>query len=51
MRVQTRHRQASSRLTADEDNETLDHLLSLNCEKQKIGAARVGRNAEYLAFS
>jgi len=27
-----RNKQASSRLTADEDNETLDHLLSLSCE-------------------
>jgi hypothetical protein len=45
MRSSPAQRRQSSYLTADEDNETLDHLLSLSCREAKIGGNRSNRNA------
>jgi hypothetical protein len=47
MRNKPAQRRQSSYLTADEDNETLDHLLSLSCRAAKIGGNRSHRNAPH----
>src|SRR5437762_1049931 len=45
MRRKPAQRRQSSYLTADEDNETLDHLLSLSCRAAKVGGNRPDRKA------